>query len=135
MKNLIFKKTLLNIHRGFTFIEVMVSLLVLTIMIIGLFACLTFIAGSAQRATFETEGNMRVINVFELMEQYSYNMVTTNYFPIEYITGSDGSLVYAMTTSIVEVTSPTVHKNITIDYTWKEGGIQRHTRYFSIKPE
>jgi len=135
MKSLIFKRTLLNIHRGFTFVEVMVSLLVLTVMIIVLFACLTFIAGSAQRATSETEGNMRVVNVFELIEQYPYNMVTTNYFPTEYITDSDGSLVYAITTTIVEATSPTVHKNITVDYTWKEGGIQRHTRYYSIKPE
>ena len=104
-------------------------------MIIGLFACLSFVAGSAQRATFETEGNMRVVKVFELIEQYPYSMVTAGYFPIEYITGNDGSLVYAMTTSIVEVTSPTVHKNITVDYTWKEGGIRRHTRYYSIKPQ
>ena len=112
----------------------MVSLLVLAIMITGLFACLSFIAGSAQRATYETEGNMRVVKALELIEQYPYNMVTVGYFPVECVT-DNGDLVYAITTTITEVTSPTIHKNITIDYTWKDGGITRHSRYYSIKPE
>jgi len=134
MKKLYFKRTLQNIPSGFTLVEAMVSLLVLAIMIAGLFACLSFIAGSAQRATYETEGNMRVVKALELLEQYPYNMVTTDYFPIEYVT-DNGELVYAITTTISEVTSPTIHKKITIDYTWKDGGITRHTRYYSIKPE
>jgi len=134
MKKIYFKRTLQNIPDGFTLVEAMVSLLVLAIMIAGLFACLTFIAGSAQRATYETQGNMRVVKTLELLEQYPYNMVTTDYFPIEYVT-DNGELAYAITTTIAEVTSPTIHKNITIDYTWKDGGITRHSRYYSIKPE
>ncbi len=134
MKKEYFKRTLQNNPDGFTLVEAIVSLLVLAIMIAGLFACLSFIAGSAQRATYETEGNMRVVKTLELIEQYPYNMVTTNYFPIEHVT-DNGELVYAITTTIAEVTSPTIHKNITVDYTWKEGGITRHSRYYSIKPE
>ena len=113
----------------------MVSLLVLAIMITGLFACLSFVAGTAKRATSETEGNMRAVKTLELVEQYPYNMVITNYFPIQYVTGSNGELVYALTTTITEASSPSIHKNITVDYTWKEGGITRHTRYYSIKTE
>ncbi len=134
MKKRHLQKNTDHIPDGFTLVEAIISLLVLAIMIAGLFACLTFIAGSAQRATYETQGNMRVIKTLELLEQYPYNMVTTNYFPIEYVT-DNGELVYAITTTIVEVSSPTIHKNITIDHTWKDGGIQRHTRYYSIKPE
>lgn len=103
-------------------------------MIAGLFACLSFITGSAQRATCETQGNMRVVKTLELIEQYPYNMVTAGYFPVECVT-ANGDLVYAITTTIAEVTSPTIHKKITIDHTWKDGGIMRHSRYYSIKPE
>ena len=134
MKKIPFQKKSRNISGGFTLVEAIVSLLILAIMIAVLFACLSFIAGSAQRATYETQGNMRVVKTLELLEQYPYNMVTTEYFPVECVT-DNGNLVYAITTTIAEVTSPTIHKNIIIDYTWKDGGITRHSRYYSVKPE
>jgi len=129
-KKIITKK----VPAGFTFVEAMVSMLVLAIMISGLFTCLSFISGSARRATYETEGNMRVVKTLELLNQYPYEMITTDYFPIETLT-ANGVLAYAITTTITSVTLPTTHKNITVDYTWKDGGIMRHSRYYYIKPE
>ena len=121
--------------RGFTFIEAIVSLLVLAILTIGLFTSLSFVSGSAQRAKKETEGNMRVVKIIELINQYPYKMVVTNYFPVEYVTDNSGTLIYALTTTISEVSSPTLHKNIWIDHTWREGDVQKHKRYYYVKPE
>jgi len=122
-------------QNGFTFVEAIVSLLVLAILVSGLFLCLTFSAGSAARAKEETAGNMRVIKTIEQIIHYPYEMVTTNYFPVEYVTGNDGSLVYALTTTITEVTLPTIHKNIIIDHTWKEDKVIKQKRYYYIKPK
>jgi len=110
-------------------------MLVLAILVSVLYAGLIFVTGTAKRSTNETVGNMRVVKTLELISNYSYDMTSTNYFPVEYITDNNGDLVYAITTTMSEVSSPSVHKNITVDYTWKEGGIQRHTRYYFVKPE
>jgi len=110
-------------------------MLVLALLVGSLFTCLTFVANAARRATTETEGNMHVVKALELLSEYSYSMVETNYFPIEYVEDGNGNLVYAITTTITEVSSPTLHKKVTIDYTWREGGVERHTRYYYVKPE
>ena len=120
---------------GFTFIEAIVSMLILGILVGALFTCLTFVGKSARNATNEAEGNMKVVKALELIYDYPYNMITTNYFPTIYLDDSNGELVYAITTTVTEASIPTVHKKITIDYTWREGGIDRHTRYYFVKPE
>jgi len=127
--------TAVNSPGGFTFVETIISMLVLAILVSILYAGLIFVTGTAKRSTNETVGNMRVVKTLELISNYSYDMTSTNYFPVEYITDNNGDLVYAITTTMSEVSSPSVHKNITVDYTWKEGGIQRHTRYYFVKPE
>jgi len=94
-----------------------------------------FVASSARRATTETEGNMRAIKKLELLSEYPYGMVTTNFFPVERVEDSEGNLVYEIITTISADTVPTHHKKVTIDYTWCEGAINRQIRYYFIKPE
>ena len=122
-------------NNGFTFIEVIISMLMLAIFVGGLFTCLSFVASTARRATTETEGNMRAIKKLELLSEYPYGMVITNFFPVEYVEDVAGNFVYAITTTISTVAVPTPHKKVTIDYTWCEGKVNRHTRYYFVKPE
>ena len=122
-------------NNGFTFVEVIISILILAIFVGGLFTCLTFVASSARRATTETEGNMRAVKKLELLSEYPYGMVSTNFFPVEYVEDAYGNLVYAITTTVSTVAFPTPHKNVIIDYTWREGKVDRHTRYYFVKPE
>ncbi len=135
MKKANLKTAIKKIPAGFTFTEAMVSMLVLALLVGSLFTCLTFVSNAARRATTETEGNMRAIKTLELLSDYSYSMVETNYFPTEYVKDNLGNLVYAITTTITEVSSPTIHKKVTIDYTWCEGGVERHSRYYYVKPD
>ena len=118
-----------------TLVEIMVSMLIVVISVSALYSALSFVSKTAKRSTEETEGNMQAIRVLELLSDASYDMTTTNNFPIEYLTDTEGELIYALTTSIYEVTSPDLHKQITLDYTWREGVLYRHTRYYLIKTD
>ena len=124
-----------NVPSGFTFVEAIISMLILAIVVGGLFTCLMFVAGSARRSATETEGNMHAIKALELLSEYPYDMIITNYFPTEYVEDTYGYLIYAITTTITEVHAPTLHKTVTIDYTWREGGVARYTKYYFVKPE
>ena len=131
------KKTNLNITfkstTGFTLVEVMVAMLIFAILTTGFFAILSFSANTARRATNESEGNGNVVNELEKIASYPYINVTASKFSVQYITDVNGDLIYALTTTITEVSSPVYHKNIVIDYTWSDGKVDRHTRYYYVK--
>ena len=120
---------------GMTLVELIISMLIVVISVITIFTTLSFVSRSAKRSSDETAGNMHAVRVLELITDSPYDMVTTNNFPVEYLVDTEGELIYALTTSVYEVTSPDLHKQITIDYTWCEGKLQRHTRYHILKSD
>jgi len=112
-----------------------ISMLIVVVSVTTIFTALSFVSSTAKRSSDETVGNMQAVRVLELITDASYDMVTSNNFPVEYVTDTEGELVYALTTSVYEVTSPDLHKQVTVDYTWREGTLQRHTRYHLLKSD
>lgn len=120
---------------GMTLVEMIISMLIVVISVTTIFTALSFVSRTAKRSSDETVGNMQAVRVLELITDASYDMVTSNNFPVEYVTDTEGELVYALTTSVYEVTSPDLHKQVIVDYTWREGTLQRHTRYYILKSD
>ncbi len=120
---------------GITLVEMVISMLIIVASVTTIYATLGFVSRTAKRSADEAAGNMQAVRVLELITDAPYNMVTTNNFPIEYEVDASGELVYALTTSVQEVTSPDLHKRVTIDYTWREDTLQRHTRYYILKSD
>ncbi len=120
---------------GITLVEMVISMLIIVASVTTIYATLGFVSRTAKRSADEAAGNMQAVRVLELITDAPYNMVTTNNFPIEYEVDASGELVYALTTSVQEVTSPDLHKQVTIDYTWREDTLQRHTRYYILKSD
>ncbi|NLF39140.1 hypothetical protein GX586_06830 [bacterium] len=130
----------MNTHRarprGITLAEAIFSGAILSITIIGLFQTLNFGYGVAVKAAEETTCEARCVRQLEDMDALSYEEVTQARFPPQCVVNTQGTetvVVWAMTTTVVEVMSPAMHKRININATWRKGAQQRSARYVFLK--
>ena len=122
--------------RGVSLIEAVISTAILALCVATLFQGLNFGYYSSLRATRATESLARVTKRLEDINYIAYDSVTSNMFPVEYVSSTNGAsitLVYMMATSVRTVLLPIEYKVVTIDYAWRVRDSQRATRYFTIK--
>ncbi len=122
--------------RGITLTESVMCTLILAISVISVIHGLTFGYGLAKKATRETLTSLRASQRLEEILLTPYDQITTARYPVEYVTTTqktDVALVWAMTTTVVEVTVPSRYKLVTVYCTWGEGGGRRHTSYAFVR--
>jgi len=122
--------------RGVSLVEGVVAAALLGLCAAAIISALSFSHFTALRATRMTEALARATDVLEDIAAVPYTLVTTNTYPVKYVTLTNGSavtLVYAMTTTVTEVSSPLLHKRVYLDYTWRVGSSVQHKRFFALK--
>lgn len=122
--------------RGVTLMEGVIASALLGLTIVALLGALAWAHFATLRATRMSEAMARVTSVMEDIAAVPYALVTTNTYPVQYVTQTNGSVVtlqYAMTTTVVETSTPLRHKRVYVDYTWRVGNTTRQQRFFAIK--
>jgi hypothetical protein len=122
--------------RGVSLIEAVISATILALCVATIFQGMHMGYYSALRSTRTTESLARVTKRFEDINYVPYDSVTTNRYPVEYVTSTSSTaitLVYAITTSVRTVLLPIEYKVITIDAAWRVRDNQRAARYFTIR--
>lgn len=122
--------------RGVTLMEGVIASALLGLTIVALVSALAWAHLATLRATRMSEAVARVTSVMEDIAAVPYALVNTNTYPVQYVTQTNGSMVileYTMTTTVVEVSTPLLHKRVFIDYTWRAGNSTRHQRFCAIK--
>lgn len=117
---------------GLTLVEAMISTVIFVTAALTVYHGMTHGYFVSKKSRAEAEGVLRVARQLEDIQLTAYNLISTNLYPIEYVTDSDG-LVYAMTTNVERTFYPYEHKKISIDYTWRLQNGHKHTKYFYIK--
>lgn len=125
-----------SFSRGFTVAEGAVACALIALTILTLFSALQFAHFVTTRASQMNDAVTRVTHILEDIAAVPYALVTTNTYPVQLQTltnGSSISLVYSMTTSVHEVSTPLLHKRVYIDYYWRVGNQTQYRRFFSVK--
>jgi len=122
--------------RGVSLTESVVATVIILIAIAGLIQGFHFGCVIAKRASRETVAEQRAVQRLEELLLTPYEQITNGFFPIEYVTTTQGATValsFAMTTTVTELLSPVAYKRVSVDVTWRESGLNRSTRYLLLR--
>jgi Tfp pilus assembly protein PilV len=119
-------------QQGQTLVEVLVSMLVLMMVVVGLFGAFSFGFSTIKISQEDVRASQILLQKLETLRIYDWSKITNAYFPTNFIVNysTNGGVVYDGVIAINPVPAAESYSNslrqVTVSLSWVSTGVPRH---------
>src|SRR5215813_4196551 len=119
-------------QRGYTFIEVVVGIWLLTLVVVGLLGAFSFGFSSIKISQEDVRASQILLQKLETLRIYDWSKITNGYFPTNFVVNysTNGGVIYDGKIKINPVPTAESYSNslrqVTVSLSWVSTGVPRY---------
>ena len=128
-------------ERGYTLIEVIVGVCLLTLMVVGIYGAFSFGFSVIKLSQEDTRANQILLQKVETLRVYDWSKITNGYFPTNFTAtfSTNGGVAYQGTIAIAPAPMTESYSNslrqVTASLSWISTGVSRHRTVTTLVSE